>query len=199
MTIANGNIIRAAARQLLDDTDEIVNVFHFSVLTVGTNGDAGVLDEIAARLSNAWLNIQSATPNNVKPNVIDFYNVTQDNPHGQTPWEGAYTGGSGTGNMLPSGVASLVIWTTLEKRVQGKTYLGPMVSAALQDGRWDPAHITNVANWCTAMRDTVSLVDDTELDLVIYSRTQGFPFAISGRRVPANPAYQRRRKVGHGS
>jgi len=199
MAIANNNIMRVAARQLLDGRDEVVNVFHFIVREVGTNSDQGVLDEIAARLSNAWVEIDQLLPNNLTPNILDIYNVSQDVPYGQTPWEGAYTGGTASGSMNASGVAFLVIWNTNVKRVQGRTYLGPYTQATMADGVWGSGTISETANWVTAMRDEAPLVDDTVLGLIIWSAGAGLARNISGRRLSSIPAYQRRRRVGRGS
>lgn len=199
MAIANNNIMRAAARQLIDGRDEVVNVFHFIVREVGTNSDQGVLDEIAARLSNAYVEIDQLCPNNLQPNVIDVFNISQDVPYGQIPWEGAYTGGTASGNMNASGVSCLVLWTTNVKRVQGRTYLPPFVLTEMSDGVWGSGVVTAVSNWCTAMRDEISLVDDTQLGLIIWSDGAGLARNISGRRIVTIPAYQRRRRFGRGS
>lgn len=197
--IANNNILRVAARQLLDSRDEVVNVFHFIVRDVGTNGDDGVLDEIAARVSNAYVEIASALPNNLTANVLDVYNVSQDTPYGQIPWGSAYTAGTATGNLTPPGVSFLVLWLTNVKRVQGRTYLGPFTVASQGDGIWAGSLVTLVSNWATAMQDEIALVADTELGLIIWSEGAGLARNISGRRLSQNPAYQRRRRAGRGS
>lgn len=193
------DILRVAARQLVDGTDEVVNVFHFQVLTPGTGGDQAVLDEIGAHMSNAWVEIAAHQPNNLTPNIIDVYNVTDDYPLGQVPWEGAYTGGSSGGEYLPLQVALLVLWSTATKRVQGKTYLGPFAEGDNADGSFVGATVTAVANWCTAMLDPIPLVDDWGLQLGVYSKGAGVIRPIVTRRIVTNPATLRRRRRGRGS
>lgn len=199
MAIGNGDILRVAARQLLSGTDEIVNVFHFDVLDIGTNGDEGVMDAIALKLSTSWVNLIGGLANNLQPNIIDVYNTTHDVPLGQVPWHGSYTGGSSSGNMLPSGVALLVMFSTGVKRVQGRTYLGGMVQSVMDDGLWLSGYIPNVSDWVDDMRSEAASPDATELKMVIFRRSAGTPVAITGRRISNIPAYQRRRRIGRGS
>lgn len=199
MAIANNNIMRAAARQLIDGRDEVVNVFHFIVREVGTNSDQGVLDEIAQKLGNAWAELDPHLPNNLQPNVIDVYNISQDVPYGQIPWGSAYSGGGSSGDMNASGVSLLVLWLTNVKRVQGRTYLGPFVTAAFGDGQHNAGLVTPVSDWAVALRSETPLVDDTQLGLIVWSAGAGLARNISGRRISLNPAYQRRRRFGRGS
>lgn len=199
MPTVNGNCIRVAARQLLNGTDEIVNVFHFTVSVAGTNGDQGILDEAAAKLSNAWVELAGILPNDLAPNIVDVYNVTQDYPLGSTAWEGAYTGGTSSGEYLPPQVSLLVLWNTSVKRVQGKTYLGPIVETVHADGVFTGTAITAASDWAGQMRDVVALVDDTELALCVYSSAGGNQRAIVSRRVVSIPATLRRRRPGRGS
>ena len=71
MATVSGNIIRVAARQLLDGTDEIVNVFHYTCQTTGAGGDLTLLDEVSSRMSDAWTYIDQDIPNNQVTNIID--------------------------------------------------------------------------------------------------------------------------------
>lgn len=199
MATVSGNIIRVAARQLLNARDEVVNVHHFTVQTTGTGGDQGVLDEVGGKMSLAWVELDQIITIAQEPNIIDVYNVSQDYPLGQVTWGSAYTGGTASGDGMPFGVAALVIWSTATKRVQGKTYLGSISEAAVTNAAINGTSVTAIAAFCDVLTDDAAVVNDWDLRLGVWSRSAGQMRPITARRISTNPAYQRRRRAGRGS
>lgn len=199
MATVPGNIIRVAARQLLNANDEVVNVHHFTVEANPAATDQAVLDEVGAKLATAWASIDGQITVAQEPNIIDVYNVSQDYPLGQAAWGSAYSGGTGSGDGMPFGVCALVIWSTATKRVQGKTYLGSLTESAVTAAAINGTTVTNIAAYVTDLMDPSPLVDSCSIQLGIWSRGAGEMHPIIARRISTNPAYQRRRRAGRGS
>jgi hypothetical protein len=194
-----GDIIRVAARQLMNDVDEIVNVFHFAVIVAGAGGDAGVLAEVGEKISLAWEDIDTQLINVLEPNIIDVFNVTQDYPLGSTAWGGGYSGGTNGGSPLPNQDAILVLWNTATKRVQGKTYIGGLHEGTLDGGLFNGACVTAVTAWAAQLFDPTPVNDDVSLQLIVWSRQSFQAHSIVSQRVTSNPATQRSRRRGRGS
>jgi len=199
MATVSGNIIRVSARQVYALISEVVNVHHFTVQQNLAATDQAVLDEVGAKLAQAWTNIQGLVPNNQLPNIIDVYNVSQDYPLGAVAWGSAYAGGSVSGDPLPSQDCALILWNTAVKHVQGKTYLGVFSEASLSGGTFSGATITAMAGYANDMQDPAAIVADCELLLGVWSAAAAEMRPIVSLRLSANPATQRRRRYGRGS
>lgn len=199
MATLSGDVIRCAARQLVNGTDELVNVFHFQVTAAGAGGDAGILAEVAKFLSVAYDQMDGSIANNVNPNVIDVYNMSQDYPLGSTAWTADYAGGTNSTSMNANGLALLILWRTATKRVQGKTYIGGTTVGSLDEGFFAGSILLNAADFIAEMEDDSPRVDDVSLRHIVYSADAHTIHAITNTRVVANPAYQRRRRLGRGS
>lgn len=199
MATVSGNIIRVSARQKFNAIDDIVNVFHFTVQANPDATDQAVLDEAAGKMSLAWAEIVGLITNNISPNVVDVYNVTQDYPLGSTAWGSLYTGGTASGEGLPTGVAALILWNTAVKRVQGKTYLGGFSEATQNDGQFTGGTVTDMATFANVMLDLTPVVGDCSLLLGVWSAAAGEMRPIVSRRIVEIAAYQRRRRPGRGS
>jgi len=199
MATVSGNIVRAAARQIMNDVDEVVNVFHFTVEATGGGTDSDVMGEIAEKLGQAWELIDQELHTSIQPLVIDVFNVSQDYPLGSVQWAGDYSGGTNGGSPLPNQDALLVIWSTATKRVQGKTYLGGLHEGTLDGGLFNAGAVGAALSWATFMLDPTPLVDAVSLQLGVWSVAASEMRPITAWRVSSNPATQRSRRRGRGS
>jgi hypothetical protein len=199
MATVSGNIIRVAARQIMNDVDEVTNVFHFTVQTAGAGGDAGILGEVSEKLAQAWVFIDQELHTSIEPLILDVFNVSQDYPLGSTQWGSDYNGGTNGGSPLPNQDALLVLWYTATKRVQGKTYIGGLHEGTLDAGLFNGGAVTAVATWANVMLDPTPANDDVELLLGVWSVAATEMRPIVSTRVSSNPATQRSRRRGRGS
>lgn len=199
MAFADNDVIRVSCRMLLDGVDDVVNVYHIKVFDNGTGTLDDQLAEVRTWFGEAYAFLDGLFPNNLLPNVLDIYNVTQDVPYGQHTWIGGFTGGTATGSLMPPQDAQLVLWTTAVKRLQGKTYLGPYTVSSMGDGLWNSGTVTAVANYASHLMDNRAGENAEAFLFGVYSKTTGTFAVPTGRRISQQPATQRRRKRGRGS
>ena len=199
MAIEGGDILRFAARQKYGPADEVVNVYHFEVGDDGTETDAAIINGVIATIDAAYVTIESYLPTGLEPNVYDVYNVTQDAPLGQHPWTGGYSGGTATGEVLPSTVAALIILPTAVKRMQGRVYLGPLSEASQNDSVLVSGAQTALTNFGDGLLTEWVGSNAGLAYYVVYSRTQGIAVRPNSFRVSALLASMRSRRLGRGS
>lgn len=198
MAVAATNIIRCACRMNYGGLAEIVNVLHFRVVTAVDTAEQDVADDLRVIISDNYANFAAFMPSALDTVSIDMYNVSQDYPMGQSQWGPSFTGGSASGDQLAPGNSLMVIWTTLVKRVQGKTYLGPFSEASTTGGNWNSAVLADINSFAGTMLSVQNGVNNT-YRFGVWSRVQGQFFIPSGYRIPVVVSYQRRRREGRGS
>lgn len=199
MPVDENDVLRVSCRQVYAAISEVANVFHVDCLTNLSDDDQELGEDIAAWMSDCFNTVEALFPVDQDVNTIDIYNVTQDYPLGQFNWGAGYTGGTATGDPLPSGVAGLIIWNTNTKRMQGKTYLGVPMESLLTDGRWNATYLSAVTAFVDALMFPGATPSGSTFQFEIYSRTRGIVRHPTGFRTPLIPAYQKRRKFGRGS
>lgn len=200
MAVTVGDIIRVAARHKWNNIDDVVNVFHVNVGAIpGVGGNNTLfLQDVRAWLISAYTEIQGEMSSEVEPGDITAYNITDDEPIGQISW-GAYTGGSGTGDGLPPGVAALVLWRTTVKRTVGKTYLPPFTEGQQANGSLTAGALAAVDQFGTTLRDPFTGANMYQVAFAIYKRSAGTTHVPTGHTASPILAYQRRRRPGTGS
>lgn len=130
MTVADGDILRVAARMKSLSNTDIVNVFHFEAEGATPASEVDVMTSIVTWLETAYNDIEGQIPTNQTP-----YDVKIDMVHlvggvvkilrnlGVVSWGGAFDP-SGTGEAMPLGVAVLIILRTLVGKVFGRKFIG---------------------------------------------------------------------------
>ena len=199
MAIEVGDILRGSFRQKWDGVDDVVNVYHFLIDVAGTSDDEDFLAGITQAVNLAYTEVESHLANNLQATVVDWFNVTQDTPLGQRSWGSGYSGGTGTGEALPTTAAALILLPTAKKRTQGRVYLGPFLEAAQSDSRWTGTVLTALADFATQLVLPTTVTNDGEARYVVYSRAQGDAHIPTSRRIVDIVASQRRRRLGRGS
>lgn len=196
-----GDIIRVAARQRFDATDDIVNVLHFAIEGVPTpNTDASVMQDIAELISEAYALIASKITTRVVAVDLTFYNIDTDSPMGQRTWDPAYTGGTGSGESMPSHDSCLVLLQTAVKRTQGRIYLPPFTEAQQSGGEWVTGVYTAVDAFLSVLIGPWSGGTFTgEYMYGVHKRSSGATAFPNSGRISTLVAVQTRRKLGRGS
>lgn len=200
MAVTVGDIIRVAAIQKWDGQDDLVNVMHFEIAAVPTpNDSASLLEDIASRVGNAWQAIEGALCNDLQPDNLTVFNVSDDTPVGITSWGGPYSGGTSSGECAPTFAAALVLFSTAIKRKQGRMYIGGLTEGATADSRLDSATAVNIAQLVDVLRFNGAEANGTDMGLVVYSRGSGLASPITTVRVQTLLARMGTRKLGRGS
>jgi len=200
MAVAIGDVLRVAAIQKFNAIDDVVNVLHFGVTAVPTpNDDATLLSDLASRVGSAWVMMQSQLVNNLEPDNLTVFNVTQDAPVGITSWGGGYTGGTSVGEAIPLFSAALVLLSTAVKRKQGRIYIGGLSEAANNDGELPAGTQTDIAQCVDALMNNGPEPDGWDGTLTVYSRGSGIPSPITTVRIQPLIARMGSRKPGRGS
>lgn len=200
MTVAAGDLLRIAVRQRWAGTDDIVNVYHYEVFTVPVGGaEEDVLEDLADGLSVNYAILQSSTSDNLDPVDISVYNITQDGPVGVTTFTPDYTGGTATGDSLPTFTAGLIFFPTTVKRRVGRVFIGGLSEATGSAGFLAGATVTVLQTFGTAMLSLSGGPNNGAYRLVVYSRSNGVFSVPTFARVAPLYAIQQRRKRGRGS
>lgn len=200
MAVTVGDVIRVAAIQKWDGQDDVVNVLHFEISAVPTpNDNPSLLADIADRVGNAWAIIEGALSNNLQPDNLTVFNVSDDTPVGITSWGGVYSGGTSSGEAAPTFAAALVLMSTALKRKQGRMYIGGLTEGATADSRLNGATAVDIATMFDTLRFNGPELNGTDMGLVVYSRGSGLASPITTIRVQSLLARMGTRKLGRGS
>lgn len=194
------DIVRVSAQHKWSAQYDIVNVFHFMIVSPPTpNTYVNLMADFAEKFSVAWDEIKTDMITAVDPYLVEGFNITQDEPGGAASWPGPYTGGTATGDSMPTDDCALVLWRTGVKRKQGRTYLGPFTEARHINSLWDATLTAHIGAWAAVMRDEDPLTHGSEFRLGVYSRAGGTHSLITSVGIQPIVAQQERRKLGKGS
>jgi len=200
MALTVGDIIRVAARQSWDVTEDVVNVFHFNIVAVPSpNTAAALLEDIGEHLSTAWAEIAPDLTNLLDPVDISVFNVSDDAPIGVGSWGAGYVGGTGSGEAMPPADALLILNSTGVKRRIGRIYLGGTLESQQAGGVWTAGMVADAGAFNAALTDLTTLSNGTQVQYIVYSRSGGVGSLVVSSRVVRQTAYQLRRKRGRGS
>lgn len=198
MTVEASDILRVTAKMQSHATDDLQNVYHVQ----NTQGES-VTDEQAQISIAQWIDalyvcINSHILNSIEYLEVDIYNITQDRPLVSQDWF-SLTFGSLDADDLPHGVAFLVSMDTATKKVTGRKYFGGLPTTDISGGgTWEVALVTLFA--CVLLK-LVGTQEYAEMDLVpgVWSDAVSLWRPFTAAASDLVPAYQRRRRPGHGS
>lgn len=196
--VQTGDIIRVSAKQLGPDRQAIVNTFQYKAVPYGGSvDDSYVIAALVDHIDAMFYELRSAITNQQDADEIDVYNITQDRPMGTESW-GTYTGGTGTGDYLPPGVAALITMGTAGKRVKPKKYLGTLLEIHQQNGEWTSTLLALLAAFAGSYIETVLDGMDGSLIPGVGSSVWQVFYPALAATVKSVASYQRRRKPGVG-
>lgn len=124
MAVEAGDVLRVTAKFLVNDIDDMMNVFHAKHMGDDPVPDASAATDLSDRLDGAWGQLNSHISVNVDYVSIEVFNVTQDRPISEDSWFTQTAGGQSTDAQLPAQIASLVTFPTATARSLGKKFLG---------------------------------------------------------------------------
>lgn len=197
MPVAVGDIVRITAKLLLNNLDDIVNVYHFSVAINNTLNDTAFMTEMASALDVLYTNINVQMHPNVSYSSVEGQNITKDELLPSRPWP-ILTAGTNASEMLPEMCAPCVFHRTLKPRVRASKFLPPFGENTNVDGAITAGAQAAIQAFGDAL--TVGLTT-TNLGLVYvaFNRALGTSTVVTQALVPARFRTQRRRRLGVGS
>jgi hypothetical protein len=199
MTVQIEDTIRATVCMLGPSNQALQNVFYYQYGGVSAEDDDVVMQVIRDHLEdNLYTEINPHIDHLCTYVEIMFYNVTKDNPMGILPFDTLVTGGEGTSQGLPSGVAACVTASTNVKKCKPKKYFGVLTESATSDGEWGNAEMIHLATVAEQWLEPVVTI----LGLLIpatWSKVLQSAVPLVGAVVRSVCSYQRRRKAGVGA
>ena len=145
-TVLSGDVVLIKAVQRLG-SEKVINTFY-----VLNDGPGNSTDETAKDAALAWLQTAYGfLPGSLTPewstDIVQFYNMTQDRPMGDEPWNSTITGTGGSESM-PYQMAALVTFPTEVKRSLGKKYIAGFTEGDSPGaGVLGPAPIANLVSF----------------------------------------------------
>ncbi len=197
MAVADGAIIRVTSRLQSHSTDDLQNVFHLRHDTGSAQAEQDFMDDASVWLEAIFTCFITHVLNSIEFIDIGFYNVTGSAPWPSQDWP-VLTWGGLDANDLPHGVAALVSMETATKNVGGRKYFGGFPVTDISDGgTWTSAFITLMA---CVLPKVVGLQNGTTVDFTpgVWSKDAALFRPFTGSSFDSVPAYQRRRRPGHG-
>jgi len=196
--VAVGDIIRVTARMQIQNLDDLVNVFHYKVVTNSTLSDDAFMIEVAADLDASYQIINPEISSLVTYVDIDGQNVTQNELLPAKPWP-VLVNGADIGALLPQQVAACVFYRTLTPKIRASKFLGGYTENSNNAvGAIDAAAITNLTTY-----GVDALVGINQPNVVATYGAYNKPLdrftPVVQSVVPAVWRTQRRRRPGVGS
>ena len=198
MTIGENDVIRASAVLRRQATDDIVNVYHLTPVSIGSQTQQDLRDDIADYLDDVYVALNSRIANSINYSVIELFNVTDGTPEPSVGWPTLTTGGD-AGDPMPDGVAGLSIGRTGVSKVIGKKFWPYFTKTSLSSGLWVAAVVTDMAAAAAIWIAPRTAPSGVTWDPGIYSRAVALFRTFTETDSTNLPAYQRRRKRGVGS
>ena len=204
-TIDLNDVLRVVARWDAPDSTIAELVWHYQVIA-GTGGSpATILAAILTALDASWLNIDQDVSDEWTGDTLELFKYDFANHQ----WDGVAADlmlaedGTAAGTYLAHGDSLLIKFFTQANRRQGRKYMFGLTEAAITDGVWDVAELSNFALFGADFDDNVVSgaitlqfgtfnVDDTS---ALY---ETFSANIQTAQAENLPAYQRRRRPGTG-
>jgi len=202
MSISNGTVLRLVAGLLYPDNVVAQMVFHLVATDLaGGNDEEDVVADLREYAEDALVNLDNrllATITEDEVVVYEYDSVDEDfDEIGRDQWTVTLTG---TGELLPHGVAAVVNFNTTDPDVQGRKYVPGLVHGAMESTLWGSNVIADLALFGTAVSSPfTSTALGNEYQPAVWSPTNLNAFAMTGvGTVSGIPGYQRRRKPGVG-
>jgi len=174
----------------------IQNAFTLSNFS-GPTDNPTVYQAVTNFLEDVYGNLVAHMSDAVDFAAINFNNVSNQEVSGDLDWN-TLTTGSNVNQILPLGVAFLVLFRTGISRHVGKKYFGGFCENNIADSIWDGTIVTDMAAAALAARTSWSDPNGVSFAPVVIDRATQTPRGIVGHQVQIIPAYQRRRRQGAG-
>lgn len=197
MTVAGDNILKVTARLLFESLDDVQNVFYVQLETGAFVLDTDALEDMAAWLETIYAPIVDSLSSLITFDVVDVWNLTQDQPVGSIPWP-TLTVGTGTAETLPPGCAALVTASTGQKNTRGRKFFGVLTELGQSGGLLSLGLMGDLAEAGVAWAGAFFGATSTESWLPGVVDKMGSLIQFNGVVVRRPVAYQRRRKQGIG-
>jgi len=192
VTVQNNEILSVSLRIRLPSLVEAYNVFWCE-----TEFTAGVADSVVLGAVNDWMTALHADMDARIRTNVEWYDArvlvpAREYEVGVTDLNLFGTAGS---DLVPHGVAALVLGLTDNIKVRGRKYIPGLTEGSIDSaGFWGAAMQTDMRlfgdTWTTPV-----LVGGTDyLNPGVVSRSDGTFHAFTGYRISSIPAYQRRRR-----
>lgn len=195
-------ILRAVAKFIMPDSVEMQAVFHLKFENTGGSDDhLDVLDDMAEYAEKVFSEMsgqmsENLTTTEVETFILDEIELDWDRV-GSSAWTVTF---AAAGNMMPHGVAALVLGRTVDPDVTGKKFMGGLVEAAIINSDWASgtllAMLSFCADWVASFAGTSTGSSFTP-GVWSLPKAAFFPFRDS-YVANAISSYQRRRKPGVG-
>jgi len=205
MTVNVGDALRAAARWVGPEGQDVVNVFHFEVTGSGPASDSNTFNACDAAISAVFSGFDdhielTMEPYDLKVDVVEWdgdkWAVTQNVGYGT--WGSTITA-VGASDWLPSGVAVLGLLRTALGKHTGRKFFGGLGEGQNDDGKPTAALKTAVLSGLTTLL-TPTVIDATEYIVSsVLDTVTGTIRNVLDVEVGPEWAYQRRRRPGTGS
>ena len=198
MHTALNDILEVTVKLLFDGIGAIRNVYHVRVSTATTLSDLDVVEDMATYMGLMYTEIESIMPNNLTVEGLHMENLTQDYVMGDWPTLGGFVGGISSTASIALGVAAVVRMLTVARGVQGRKFLGALITSATDDsGILTPASLLKIAAFAAPLLQPVE-IGDGYLAFSVYDRLHKTVEAVTEVICNAIPGYQRRRKQNVG-
>lgn len=194
----NNDIITLSARMTYDTSYSIVNVWTVILDNGGPLSFSQVQTAIQNYLDTLYGYLTTYLVDNQDPSSIGVRNETQGTVFGSMSW-GSWAGGTNTVDPTPTGVALLAFARTKAPRVQIRKYFGVFGEDLTSNGLW-----TGTVRGAAENAITYHIgqqTPDTGITWTGVAYNPVGPVVNYGWTVAssAQPAYQRRRKMGVGA
>lgn len=206
MTVANGEVLRVAARHYNTDTNDVINVFHYKANFAASQVDQDVIDAVMEDIDNAYGALNAYMSNtydkiDMKFDVVEFVGgvakITRN--LGTHIWTGATYVPGMTGDVLPPGVAALVKFLTGIGKTYGRKFIAGLGEGSQNAGLWGSPTVTALGVFAANLLSDVVVSAGNTLGLGVMS-ARSADFVAATEADFSNPiAYQRRRRPGTGS
>lgn len=197
MTVAVGDIVRITAKLLLNNIDDIVNVYHFSVAVNNTLNDTAFMTEMASAMDTLYTIINANVHPLVSYSSVEGQNISKDELLPSRAWP-ILTVGTNSSEMIPEMCSPCVFHRTLKPRVRASKFLPPTGENAQIDG----ALVASAIVLLQAFGDSLTTgLTTTNLGLtyVAFNRLLSTSTVVTQALVPSRFRTQRRRRLGVGS
>jgi hypothetical protein len=200
VSVADNSILRVAAKFILDNASDIINIYHFVMDAAAAVDEDDVLDDCLALIEDLMANVYQNHTTSLVLDEVEVWvrNVTLDRWDRVGAIDGTWTGGVAGYEYLPVGTGALVTADTVDSHARGRKYLPPGLEGHLNSGEWISTAITNLVNF---LGDYVATYVGTYAEWIpgIWQEaTKSFQMFIGSGTTTNTPAYQRRRKPGVG-
>lgn len=201
MTVYIGQAVKAVVHIIMPQSVDHVNVFYFESAFQADQDDDDVVAAVETWVEALYTTIDDLLSDELTMGDVEVYKYDS----GQTRWDLIGTADpsvtfAATSEMLPHGVSALVRAYTTNPRVISRKYIGGLTEGAQEDGVWNAAALSALADFGNAWDNTSQVTVNNLLAPACWSTKVNDVYGLNDTEIAlANPAYQRRRRPGVGS